>query len=194
MKHPTNLRPITSEVQETDIHRAIEVSKLNQLGAPLDGSHFPDEVFGARHSLERHYQLPDLFRAGSFWVVSQAAADILRQFDLGAGALYPVRVLKKDRTTPIKDGWYCINFGNARPLIIPDQSEGLRPGPQDRYNFSVTLADDHLVVSAAALQPPDIWVDPQLWDNFFVSHPLREALREAKLSSRFYLTRCRVVE
>jgi len=194
MKHATNLRPITSEITENDIHRSIEISTLNQVGVPLDSSHFPDKVFGARHSLERHYQLPDLFRAGSFWVVSDAAADVLRHFDLGRGAFYPVRVLKKDRATPIRNGWFCINFGNARPLVIMEQSPALRPGPQGRYTFSPTLADDDLVVSAEALQPPDIWVDPQLWDNFFVSHGLREALRKAKLSSRFYLTRCRVAD
>ena len=192
MKHPTNQRPITSEIAENDLQRAIEISKFNALGKPLDASFFPSEVFGARHSLERHYQLPDLFRAGAFWVISDAAANVLRQFDLGKGAFYPVRVLKKDRQTPIKDGWFCINFGNARPLVIPAQSPVLRPGPQDRYNFSVTLGDDELSVSAEALQPPDIWVDPQLWDNFFVSHRLREALRKAKLSKSFFLTRCRI--
>jgi hypothetical protein len=194
MKHATNQRPITSAIQESNLQRAIEISTLNQVGAALDASHFPDEVFGARHSLERHYHLPDLFCAGAFWVVSQAAADIMHQFDLGTGSLHAVRVLKKDRVTPIGDNWFCINFGNPRPLVIPAQSERLEPGPQDRYNFPVTLADDQLVVSAEALQPPDIWVDPQLWDNFFVSHGLREALRKAKLSSRFYLTRCRVAD
>src|SRR4051812_22094490 len=42
-------------------------------------------------------RLPNIFHAGSFWVVSKAAANVLRQFDLGAGGLYPVKVFKKDR-------------------------------------------------------------------------------------------------
>ena len=191
--HPTNQRPITSEIGQNDIHRGIETSRLNQLGVPLDASHFPPEVFGAPHSRESHYQLPDLFRAGSFWVVSKAAADVLLQFDLGAGSLYPVRVFKKDRETPIGEGWFCMNFGNARTLVVPEQSGSIRLGPQGRYNLPVTTKDDEIAVSVEALEPPDIWVDPQLWDNFFVSDGLREALRKAKVSPRFYLTRCRVV-
>lgn len=192
MKHPSNQRPFRNDVAERDHDRLLEIGRANALGETLAPEDFPKVIFGAPHALERNYQVPDLFHAYGFWIVSDAVVDVLRQFDLGRAQLAAVPVLKRDQRTPIGGSWFCINFGNARPLVIPGQSEGLRPGPQNRYNFPITLADDQLVISAEALQPPDIWVDPQLWDNFFTSHRLREALRKAKLSSRFYLTRCRV--
>jgi hypothetical protein len=194
IKHPTNQRPFQNDVAERDHARLIEIKQANERGEVLGPNDFPTVIFGAPHALERHYQVPDLFAAYGYWMVSEQAANVLRQFDLGQAQLRSVPVLKRDRQTPIGGNWFCLNFGNARPLVIPEQSEMLRPGPQNRYTFPVTLADDQLVVSAEALQPPDIWVDPQLWDNFFVSHGLREALRKAKLSQRFYLTRCRIAE
>jgi hypothetical protein len=191
--HPTNMRPFRNDVAERDHDRLLEIGRANELGEKFLQEDFPKLIFGAPHALERHYQVPDLFAAYGFWMVSEAVADILHQFDLGEAQLVPVPVLKRDRQTPIGGNWFCINFANARSLVILDKSEGIRPGPQGRYNLSVTAADDQIAVSAEALLPPDVWVDPQLWGNFFVSHGVREALRKAKLSSRFYLTRCRVV-
>ena len=192
--HPTNQRPFRNDVAERDHARLIEIKQSNERGEPLGPDDFPTVIFGAPHALERNYQVPDLFSAYGYWMVSEPTADVLRQFDLGQAQLKPVPVLKSDRQTPIGGNWFCLNFGNAKRIVLPEQSEKIRPGPQDRYNVPVTLADDQLVVSPEALQPPDIWVDPQLWDNFFVSDGLREALRKAKLSSKFYLTRCRVAD
>jgi hypothetical protein len=86
-----------------------------------------------------------------------------------------------------------LNFGNAKSTVIPDKSQAIRPGPQNRYNLPATTKDDDVAVSAEALQLPDIWVDPQLWNNFFVSDRLRGALRKAKADKGFMLVRCRVV-
>jgi hypothetical protein len=194
LMHPTNQRPFRNDVAERDHERLIEIKQANERGEVLGADDFPAVVFGAPHALERNYQVPDLFAAYGYWLVSEPTANVLQQFDLGQAQLKAVPVLKSDRQTPIGGNWFCINFGNAKRIVLPGQSDKIRPGPQGRYNFSVTLADDQMVVSAEALQPPDIWVDPQLWDNFFVSHGLREALRKAKLSSKFYLTRCRVAD
>jgi hypothetical protein len=193
MKHASNLRPITSEVSQKDLHRAVEWKRRNEDGEALDVSYFPAEVFGAPHSDEKDYELPDIFRAGSFWIVSKAAADVLRQFDLGHGSLYPVRVLKKDRRTAIGDNWSCLNFGNRKSAVLPEQSEKIRMGPQNRYNLPATTKDNQVTVSAEALQGPDMWVDPQLWDNFFVSAALGRALRKAKADKGLFLTKCRVL-
>lgn len=191
--HPTNQRPFRNDVAERDHDRLIQVKQANERGELLGPNDFPKEIFGATHALERHYQVPDLFAAYGYWMVSEAAAEVLRQFDLGQAQLRPVPVLKKDHCTPIGGNWFCLNFGNARRIILPEQSEKVRAGPQGRYNISVTLADNQLAVSADALMPPDIWVDPQLWDAFFVSDALAKALREAKVSKSFFLTKCRVV-
>ena len=191
--HPTNQRPFRNDVAERDHDRLILIKQSNERGEILGPDDFPSEVFGAPHALEKHYQLPDLFAAYGYWVVSEAVSDVLGQFDLGQAQLKAVPVFKRDHQTPVGGNWFCLNFGNARRLVLPDQSEKIRPGPQGRFNVPATLTDNQLAVSADALGPPDIWVDPQLWNAFFVSDALANAFRKAKVSKSFFLTKCRVV-
>lgn len=190
--HPTNQRPFRNDVAERDHDRLIQIKQANERGELLGPDDFPGEVFGAPHALEKHYRVPDLFAAYGYWMVSEAARDVLRPFDLGQAQLKPVPVFKRDRRTPIGGNWCCLNFGNAKRMALPDQSEKIRLGPQGRYNIPVTLADNELAVSTDALGAPDIWVDPQLWNAFFVSDALGTALRKAKVSKSFFLTKCRV--
>ena len=153
---------------------------------------FPQIIYGAPNAKEKDYRLPHLFFAGSYWAISEAAANVLWQFQLGDCSLYPVEVFKHDRLTRVEGQWFCINFGNSKRAVIPEKSQRLEPGPQGRYDVPVTLADGQLAVSEGALRPPDIWVDPQLWDNFFLSGQLGAALRRAKVDKGFFLSRCRV--
>ena len=124
-------------------------------------------------------------------MVSEAAAQVLRQFDVGQGALYPTRLTKSDKETPIGEGWYCLNYGNAKETVIPDKPIGMlrteAPG-QLFFVLSAYRKDDDLTVSRAALGSPDIWVDPRLKHGFFTSGRLARAIEEAKLKG-FYLTR-----
>ena len=193
MKHASNQRPFRHDVAERDHDRLLEIGRANRLGERLAAEDFPKMIFGAPLAEEKDYRVPDLFYAYGFWIVSEAAANVLRQFDLGRAQLVSVPVLKNDHRTPIGGNWFCINFGNAKAGVVPDQSEKIRMGAQDRYILPVTIKDNQLAVSAEALQGPDIWVDPQLWDNFFVSGALGRALRKAKADKGFFLTKCRVV-
>jgi hypothetical protein len=58
----------------------------------------------------------------------------------------------------------------------------------------VTTKDNQVAVSADALLPPDIWVDPEFWAAFFLSEALGKALREANAHNGFFLTKCRVLD
>ncbi|HXC74525.1 MAG TPA: DUF1629 domain-containing protein [Sphingomicrobium sp.] len=192
MVHASNQRPFRNDVAERDHARLIEIKQANERGEVMAPEDFPTVIFGAPHAVEKDYGVPDLFAAYGFWIVSQAVVDVLRQFDLGQAQIRPVPVLRDDRSTPIGGDWSCINFGNAKRAVLPEQSEKIRLGPQNRYNLPATIADNQLAVSAEALAPPDIWVDPQLWAAFFVSEALGKALR--KVSNSFFLTKCRVVD
>lgn len=180
MKHPSNQRPFRNDVAERDHDRLVEIGRANGRGERIAPEDFPKVIFGAPHARESNYHVPDLFYVYGFWLVSEAAANVMRQFDLGQAQLIPVPVLKKDRQTPIGGQWFCINFGNARRLVVPEQSKRIEMGPQNRYNLRVTTTDNEVAVSADALQPPHVWVDPQLWDNLFVSEALAKAVRKAK--------------
>ena len=108
------------------------------------------------------------------------AAAILQRFDLGTGALYPVRVSGKDRQTPLGEGWYCINFGSRKAAFLPERSDRLRPPVGGKWRPFASLKDGEFAVSTEALNGPDIWVDPQLWDSIFFSERLGKALKKAK--------------
>jgi hypothetical protein len=182
-----------SDLSEQSKEKSIEGSKKNPLGEPLGPDLFPKTVWATEETPPG--PLPDLFVAKGYWVVSEKAASILRQFDLGKGALYPVAVLKADRATPYPGDHFCWNFGNAKTALVPDQSQNLRPfGVAGlRWNLPWNPKDGDVAVSAAALGGPDVWVDPNLFKSLFVSDALGSALKGAGLAKAFLLTRSRVV-
>jgi hypothetical protein len=194
MVHASNQRPFRNDVAELDHDRLIEIKQANERGELLAPNDFPKVIFGAPHAKEKDYQVPDLFAAYGYWLLSETATDVLRQFDLGQTQLISVPVLESDRRTPIGGNWFCINFANARRLLVPEESEHIRMGPQNRYNLPATTKDNQVAVSADALEPPDIWVDPEFWGAFFMSEGLGNALRRAKVDKGFFLTKCRVLD
>jgi len=53
--------------------------------------------------------------------------------------------------------------------------------------------DGQIAVSTAALSGPDLWIDTQFCNAFFLSDRLAQALRAAKVSRPFGLLRCRII-
>jgi hypothetical protein len=106
--------------------------------------------------------------------------------------------MKKDRETPIGDGWYCINFGNQKSAFLPGETKnawetyirepGIKGWVPDR-----PLDDLDFAVSTSALPGPDIWIDPKVGDAFFLSDALANALKKAKVHKGFSLNICRVI-
>jgi hypothetical protein len=194
----TNLRPLRHSFSETDQRQdAIAWGNQNVAGEPLKAECFPSEIYGAPQAKESDYRLPHIFFAGSFWAVSKAAADVLRQFDLGGGGLFPVKVLKKDRQTPVGGEWFCINFSNRKAAIAVPESTSLRDRyirPKEKGWFpKATIKDGDIAVSKTACSGPDIWIDPQVGDAFFLSDGLGNALKKAKADKGFFLHKCRVL-
>jgi Immunity protein family (Imm11) len=191
--HASNLRPFRNDVGERDHDRLVENQRRIERGEPLGPADFPSEIYGTPEAAEKDYNLPDLFYGYGYWIVSSAAADILRRFDLGQGDLRPVRVLKSDRRTPVGGEWFTLNFGNRKQALIPARSQNIRQRAQGLYKASAILRDNDLAVSGAALQGPDMWVDSQMWDALFLSEALGNALKKAKADRGFMLLEGRVV-
>lgn len=196
--HGSNLRPLRHSFCETDqINDAMSWGALNNAGESLTAAHFPSEIYGAPDAKESDYRLPDIFFAGSFWGISKAAADVLRQFDLGGGGLYPVRVLKKDRKTPVGGEWFCINFGNKKSAFLVAESVPMRQtyvrNGEKAWRPKAVLNDGDIVVSQIASGGPDVWVDPDVAHSFFLSDAAGSALKKAKAGNGFFLHKCRVV-
>jgi hypothetical protein len=198
MGHPSNMRPLKHDLGETGRRDdGIDWGIRNCAGDPLRPEFFPQEIWGVSSAEEKDYKLPNIFRAGEFWVVSAAAASVLRQFNLGHGALHPVKVFQKDRETPIGDGWYCINFGNRKRAFLPEataraRQSYIRNGEKGWYP-RLPYKDDDFTLSVSALSGPDFWVDPDVGDAFFLSNSLAIALITAKADKGFFLGRCKVL-
>jgi hypothetical protein len=138
---------------------------------------------------------PHLFIARAFVFVSARAAEILRQFDLGAGKLTPVRALGADRTTHNPGHYFCWVFGNTKHAIDLDGSKlDEHSDPRERgYGFlGYDTADGDIWVGETALSGADVWFDPGLADAIFLSAGLGDALRDAGLGKAFRLHRASV--
>ena len=196
--HASNMRPLKHSFSNDEQRKVgLEWAQRNIDGEPLTAEFFPDEIWGISSARPSAYNLPNLFRAGDVWAVSALAADVLRQFDLGGGGLYPVKVMKKDRATPVGGEWFCLNFGNRKNSFLPEQSSRFRHdyirNGQKGWFPRLPCGDYDLSVSSAALDGPDVWVDPDVGDAFFLSDALAKALKNAKADKGFFLAKCRVL-
>lgn len=137
--------------------------------------------------------LPALFMVNGFLCVTDKAAQVLRDHDLGQGGLYPLELLRSDGQTSIPGPFWALNFGEKKSALNLAESKGLDRFPQDRFSPSLLIEADDVAVTAEALQGADLWGDVKLASGFFVSPKLAKALFKAKLDRAFYLVRCRVV-
>lgn len=199
MKDPSQIRPFTNDLTDNDGtgYLTVDTNKRNNAGEPLGPEAFPKVIWGcAERGAKTFGKLPDLFIGYGYWVVSERCADVLRQFDLGQGALYPVKVMQKDKVTPIGDhAWFCINFGNTKRAFVREASDpnGFGSdigGKASPWSF---IKDEQCAVSTSALSGPDIWIDPTIDEGLFVSGALGNALRKAKCASGWGLRRCRMI-
>jgi hypothetical protein len=117
----------------------------------------------------------------------------MNAFDLGSGSLNSAKVFEKDKVTPIGDhGWFCWNFGNKKNVLLPGQSNNIRPFPVDFRRPRAAMHDNDIAVSPQALVGPDIWIDPPFYGGIFLSDARVKALKKAKCASGFALKKCRV--
>jgi hypothetical protein len=185
-----------TDIVERDTPRAIEAINLLKAGKSVTGDMCPKELW-AGETARVSDRLPDLFLANAYPIISERAAAILRQFDLGAGSIYPVNaVFQKDRKTPIAGDFFCWIFGNTKSAFNADASPAARPfaGPNSgRWKMPFVQKDGQLAVGIDALEGPDVWVDPTLFKSVFVSGRLGDAFAEAGLRKGFRLSCCRVV-
>lgn len=191
-------RPFTNSFVGTDKQKdGLVWSERNGVGEPLPADCFPAEIYAtAKARNDSAYKLPHLFSEASFWVVSQTVFDVLQSYDLGQGNLYPVRVLKADRLTPVGGAWYCLNFGNRKQSLLVEQSVRMYDtyiyGGTKAWQPKAAIKDGDIVLDRTALDGPDIWIDPLLASSFFLSGSLGQALRKAKVDKSFHLHQCQI--
>ena len=196
MPDSTLIQRVGTDISESNTDAAAEGQELNRVGKPVPADLCPKRIWGDG-SAPAFEKMPDLFWARSQWIVSGRAHDVLVNFDLGGGALYPVSggVWQSDRSTRVPGEYFCWTFGNAKQAFLPDGSRNLRPPsvPGLWWNLPSRLNDEDVAVSRAALAGPDVWLDKMLFKSLFLSGPLGDALDRADLRKSFRLFRCRVL-
>jgi hypothetical protein len=189
--------PITNDVVSKNIDEAIEASRILKSGGVVADELCPKRLWFKPDRNER--KIPDLFYAGTHHIVSARAADVLRQFDLGKGALYPVRegVFRKDNKTRIEGEYFTWIFGNVKTGFLEQYSplaEAAGGSPKrDWCTMPSIMKDDAIAISREAQAGPDIWLDRALFKSIFFNGRLADALIAAGLKKAFRLYRCRVI-
>lgn len=183
---------LDDDKQQKDIQRPI-INK-NLRGEPLPASQFPSRLAAYRHpndAAKKYNKLPHFFR--SDWVlVSEACADVLRQFELRGGC-FPVDLYQEDRKTFVPGTFFHLNIGAVKNAVLPEESPGVSDPYGMGYSVLSSVKDDEVCVSSAALGGPDIWIDPILSSSIFFSDRLRAALKAAKVDTPFRAKRCLVL-
>lgn len=140
--------------------------------------------------------LPDIFNGPAGPVISHAVADVLREAELGETKIYPLNVCQHDRVTPVEGEYFTLALGEQKTAFVPDRSNMVKPmgnKPDTWMKRGMKPKDFDIVVSGIALEGPDLWVDPRLYWSLFFSARLVKALKAAKLTRRFGLSKCKVV-
>jgi hypothetical protein len=198
MRDPRHMRPFTNDLADNEGtgYLTVDTHDKNDAGYPLSSDAFPTMIWPSIYAKRTLKSLSDIFNGYGYWTVSARCADVLRQFDLGNGALYPVKVCQKDKVTPVGDlDWFCINFGNVKSALLVDESQNIEPWVQPgRWTEKYTWKDGDIALSPAALRGPDIWIEPSLERSLFLSAALGNALKKAKCVSGWGLLKCRIVD
>ncbi len=164
-------------------------------GQRLEEAAKPRMAYG-RPSHSRIKALPDFFKITGFIVISEAFAEVLRRFEIGEAALSPISLYQSDYVEEIPGIWWLLNFNCRKAAFSPEHSTGgfeaSARGP-GRYFAYYLMHDDQVAVTQAALEGCDLWMDPDLMEVFFLSDPLLEALKAAKLTRTLPRLRCRIV-
>ena len=132
---------------------------------------------------------------GGYWVVSQEMKDVFEQFDLGKTSFYPTKLYEHNRKTEVAGTHYCINFAEVKNSFLPQHSPEVKKpyASVDYYNLEGWMDEGMVAVSGDALDGVDLWLEGSLRQSLFFSDRLVSALKDAKLTRRLSLRKCKIV-
>ncbi len=167
---------------------------LTEKGHFLGRERFPTDNFPRRDSPRAHQsRMPQIFGSG-FFFVRKKSADVLRQFDLGQGALYETRLWHPDRKTRVPGEYFYLSQGNIKDAFLLERSPMAKQYPSKQlWKIPPNPTNDQLYFAEAALNGPDIWWDRKIGTYFFISDRLAEALKRARVAADWQLLRCPIV-
>lgn len=189
----------TIDAFDQDEDYGLRFTRAFERAQPVPQGDFPTTVRRTGHYQNRRYE-KHFFLIRGIYTVSPEAAEVLRQYDLGATVLQPVTVLDVDGS-PTEEQMYFLNIRETRELFEPEHSRNFKELPKSARKGSVPLILSHgdIAVSRAALEKPELWIDPSLLSSMFMSGELAKELMDKKLltspvGKRQNMARCVVIE
>lgn len=182
----------------TEPEEVFQAYRRHREGHALQRSEFPEAeaVFDEKRFSKRR----DLFFAGPFFAVQGKLAETLARFDLGEGGLIPFTIYKADLVTLYPGEFFLLNFGAQKNAILPEQSRYVEKfsvhhetGFQ-KWKVNLRSEDGDVAFSSAALEGPDLWFEPAIFNKIFMTDRLAQALIEIGMGDVFKLQECRIVE
>lgn len=145
-------------------------------------------------------KVKDIFTARGIYVVRGKLAEVLSRFDLGEGGLIPFTIYQADLETPYPGEYFLLNFGARKSSVLPEQSNKVEKfsvhhetGFQ-KWKVNLRSEDGDVALSPAALEGPDLWFEPAIYNKIFMSDRLARALIGIGMGEVFKLQECRIVE
>jgi len=181
------------EGDETRVEEILKAIGQSKIGWQLSKDQFPKDNYPRpdNYPAADKQSVPQIFSSG-FTFLSEESAEVVGQFDLGEGALYPTRLWRSDRITPMPGRHFYLNVASKKDAFLPEQSLGVKDIGYGEWQVPRLAQNLKLKFSASALQAADLWFEHKIITNFFISNRLKQALDARKLSKDWMLTRCSV--
>ena len=140
--------------------------------------------------------MPDLLPiTDGIRVVSERFRDLLMAHELGATEFHEVALCEYDQTTRRPGRWFVLGLVETKPTLIPESSTGIRgTGAKGVYRPGVAAPREAYAVRAASTEGADLWRDPALREQLFLSDRLKRAIKDAGIKvRRMAMRKCVVV-
>jgi hypothetical protein len=186
--NPASLElPLSPDEMRANMNRHME-------GFALQRSEFPEAE--AVWDEKRFKKIKDIFMVGPFYAVKGKLADVLSRFDLGEGGLVPFTIYQADLETPYPGEFFLLNFGAHKDTILIEQCGDARKfivrkeSGQQVWDINYLNEDGDVVLSPVALEGPDLWFEPAVYNKMFMSDALAQALIDIGMGDVFRLQEC----
>jgi len=177
----------------------IEVVDQYHLSKKIEPVNAPTILYA--HGFGKTVELPSFFRTqDGFVIVTEACANVLKQFRLGESVLYPLSFFDIQLNEPVNDQiYYFFNIAELRSYLRPEyctekmrkQSYIKHKGYQLFNLYHAYYTDYAIAITKEAIECDiDLWQDLELDDSIFMSDNLKQALDDAQLSDAWQLFLC----
>jgi len=181
----------------------IEIVDQYHLSKKIEPVNAPTVLYA--HGFGKTVKLPSFFRTqDGFVILTEACANVLKQFRLGQSALYPLSFfdIKLNESVNVQT-YYFLNIAELRSYLSPEyctdeldkHSYTKHAGYQLYKLYHADYTDYSIAIKKEAVNcDVDLWQDPELDSSIFISDKLKKALEDLEIGCDWNLFKCKLKE